>query len=170
MRPISRIFAGCALIAALAIPSIAADDFGTVLGNIGKDAAKDYMAPGVTWFGAGMNAGWYNSSKSLSMFKLPVGISVLSINEPFVVIDEDMRNFDFNGKIPAKMIMDPDGEKHGRTRHHLGTIIESTAPWTERATKRKSQKHSLFRSKSAYNFRDRFSKNNNSQRVFKGFG
>lgn len=95
-----------ALFTALTV-SAASFDMGQSLMEIGEDAAQGYLSPAVTVFGTGMNAGWYNSSKSLTMFKLPVGISVLTINEAFVNIDKDMQEFDFKGKLPAGPIMDP---------------------------------------------------------------
>ncbi|OGS35664.1 MAG: hypothetical protein A2293_01585 [Elusimicrobia bacterium RIFOXYB2_FULL_49_7] len=82
-------------------------DMGQSLMEIGKDAAQGYLSPAVTVFGTGMNAGWYNSSKSLTMFKLPIGISVFSMSEAFANIDEDMQTFTFNGKLPTAPIMDP---------------------------------------------------------------
>jgi hypothetical protein len=93
-------------------PAWAQDDddnggFGSTLMEIGKDAVEGYMGPGVTWFGTSMNSGWYNSSKSLSFFKLPIGISVVSLGFPFVNITEEMQTFDFDGDIPVAPIMDP---------------------------------------------------------------
>jgi hypothetical protein len=113
VKKLRLVAAVLAMAAALSSPVAAATDFGDVMMQIGQDAAKGYMGPGVTWFGAGMNSGWYNSSKSLSMFKLPVGISLATINFPFVVIDENMRTFDFSGKLPAKLIMDPIAQSVG---------------------------------------------------------
>lgn len=83
------------------------DGFGSTLGDIGQDAAKGYLGPIATFLGTSMNSGWYNSSKSLGMFGLPVGISVGSISEGFLNVDDNMRFFTFSGNIPLAAIVDP---------------------------------------------------------------
>lgn len=77
------------------------------LTDLGVNAAQGWMGPFVTVFGTGMNAGWYNSSKSYSFLKLPVGFSVGAVNLPIVVIDDDMRTFDFSGDLPLKAMLEP---------------------------------------------------------------
>ena len=97
-----------ALLLALNFSVLAQDDnIADAMLEIGEDAAKGWFGPAVTLFGVGMNSGWYNSSKSLSMFKMPVGISVASVNIALMGVDDNLRFFDFEGSLPAAPIMDP---------------------------------------------------------------
>jgi hypothetical protein len=84
----------------------AGGNLGKKLQKVGEDAAQGYLGPFVTVFGSGMNSGWHNSAKPLSLFnKLPIGVSVLSVNIPAVRITDDMRTFDFAGDLPVASIL-----------------------------------------------------------------
>jgi hypothetical protein len=99
------------------------------LSKIGQDAAKGFVGPFVTLIGTGMNSGWYNSSKSLSMFKLPVGISVASISAPFINIDDKMRTFKFEGTLPVADMVDPMLPTGGKMKNIKdGTVLSPPVP------------------------------------------
>jgi hypothetical protein len=97
---LKKVFAVVAAVGCLTV-SAHAVDFTQVLGDLGKDAAQGYISPFVTWMGTGMNSGWYNSSKSLEMFGLPVGISVAQLGFPMIKVNDDMREFAFSGSLPV---------------------------------------------------------------------
>jgi hypothetical protein len=78
-----------------------------MIADIGADAARGYTQPLVTVLGEGMNSGWYNCAKPLSMFNtLPFGLAVGMINVPLVVIDNTMKTFNFEGNLPIAIILD----------------------------------------------------------------
>ncbi len=78
---------------------------GEMFQELGKTAIQGYFGPAITFFGTGMNSGWYNSSKPYSFIGLPVGISVATVSVPFVVMSDNMRYFDFAGKLPIKGLL-----------------------------------------------------------------
>lgn len=84
---------------------VQASNFTDALEKIGRDAVQGYVGPGVTLLGAGANSGWYNSSKSYKFLVLPVGFSVATFAVPIMSIKEDMRSFDFEGRLPIKALI-----------------------------------------------------------------
>ena len=84
------------LVALMATPS-RADLEDDIVKLVGENATS-YIHPVTNSLGVGMNSGWYNSSKSFSFFKLPVGIQVY-FGLPITVVNDDLRKYDFKGSL-----------------------------------------------------------------------
>ncbi len=74
--------------------------------TIGADAAPRYMLPFMEIIGTGLNNGWYKSSKKISMFGLPVGISAASFALTGGKVTESMKTFDFSGSLYIRGIVE----------------------------------------------------------------
>ncbi|MBL8025478.1 MAG: hypothetical protein JNL74_03660 [Fibrobacteres bacterium] len=71
-----------------------ADDMQKLVG----DNAKNYIHPLTNSIGVSMNSGWYNSSKSYSFMKVPVGVQIY-FGAGFSMVDDKLKTYDFNGAV-----------------------------------------------------------------------
>lgn len=92
---------------ALTIVSLANAELKDDITKLVGDNATNYIHPLTNSLGIGMNSGWYNSSKSYSLFKVPVGLQVY-FGEPMSVVNDNLRTYTFKGDIGIdNMITDP---------------------------------------------------------------
>jgi hypothetical protein len=79
---------------------------------MGKNAVEGYLQPFTTGIGVGMNSQWSYSAKTMSFMGLPIGFN-LYVGYPFVMVDDDMKTFNFEGDIPAASLMREIGMPNG---------------------------------------------------------
>jgi hypothetical protein len=68
------------------------------------DNATSYVHPITNGVGVGMNSGWYNSSKSYSFFKVPVGLQVY-YGSSFATVDAGLKKYNFHGAIEKQSLV-----------------------------------------------------------------
>ena len=100
------------------------DNAASMIAAVGKDAARGYTQPMVTVLGEGMNSGWYNCAKPLSLVnKLSFGIALGMVNVPIVVVDNSMKTFNFKGELPVKYLLDSTFKKLGFSIDSVNSIL-----------------------------------------------
>lgn len=62
------------------------------------DNATSYVHPLTNSIGVSMNSGWYNSSKSYSFLKVPVGVQIY-FGGGFSMVDDNLKTYDFKGAV-----------------------------------------------------------------------
>lgn len=91
------LFAGVLLLAIpLSVASAQDDDdnLETMLGNLAQDAARSYIAPIVSGFGADMNSGWFHRAPWATMFGFDLEFGFVAMG---AVMDDTHRKFTLDG-------------------------------------------------------------------------
>ncbi|MBF0432120.1 MAG: hypothetical protein HQK83_12625 [Fibrobacteria bacterium] len=94
-----------------------------VLIEIGDDAAAGYVSPLMNTFGCGMLSGLHNSSKPLSFYGLPMGISIASASVSFGQISEKMKTFHFKGDLYLRDIFESSVANSGLSENQKNDLI-----------------------------------------------
>ncbi|MFH0921770.1 MAG: DUF6588 family protein [Fibrobacterota bacterium] len=87
-----------AALALVALVPVAQADMAADIQKLVGDNAINYIHPLTNSIGVTMNSGWYNSSKSYTLFKMPAGLQIY-FGEGISVVDAGLKTYQFAGSV-----------------------------------------------------------------------